>query len=74
MKMYATITDFWADLAQLMKDIYEKEYVNGSRDQFADFLALDGLPLSCFTDRIIDLCKAGDFLAAAQLANSDGWM
>lgn len=68
------LTEFWADLAQLMKDIYEKEYVNGSRDQFARFLELDGLSLVCFSDKIIDLCKAGDFLAAAQLANSDGWL
>lgn len=67
-------TGFWADLAQLMKDIYEKEYVNGSRDQFADFLALDGLPTVCFSDKIIVLCQKGDFLAAAKIANMDGWM
>lgn len=72
--MYATMTDFWADRAQWMREAFEKYFLGGSRDQFADFLALDGLPLSCFTDRIVDLCQAGDFLAAAQLANLDGWM
>lgn len=68
------MTDFWTDRAQWMKDVYVKHYVNGSRDQFANHLASDGLPLVCFDDKLIDLCQAGDFLAAAKLANMDGWM
>jgi hypothetical protein len=47
MKMYATMTDFWADRAQWMRDAFRK---------------------------IIVLCQKGDFLAAAKIANMDGWM
>jgi hypothetical protein len=72
--MYATMTDFWADRAQWMKNAYQKYFVAGSRDQFANFLALDGLPTVCFSDKIIVLCQKGDFLAAAKIANMDGWM
>lgn len=68
------LTQFWANRTTWMREAFEKHFINGSRDQFADFLALDGLPLVCFSDKIVDLCKAGDFLAAAKLANSDGWL
>jgi hypothetical protein len=74
LSMYATMTDFWADRAQWMRDAFNKHYIGGSRDQFANHLASDGLPPVCFSDKIIDLCKDGDFLAAAKLANADGWM
>lgn len=70
--MYATITDFWADRAQWMRDAYRK--YGADPDTFADFLAMDGLPIACFDNKILDLCKAGDFLAAARIANMDGWM